>query len=623
MRFTCESCGAQYMISDEKVGPSGVRVRCKKCGDVIRVRRADAPDAAAVDAAPAQVATPAPAPAASAPAAESTSEWYVAIDDRQVGPLPSAALRTRGDAGELGPDTLAWRAGMGDWLPVSSIPDLTSRLSSSAQPRATGASHASAAETVAASAPGAGLAAATSGELTPLGNAVANGVANGVAHPASNGVNGVGHGTVNGASNGALNGKLNGKAMTWQPSAGTALASLASEELGAVEKKATPAPVASAAPAVAPAPVDAPRSGASLLEHVNIPEGGVDPTHLIPLQMKGLERTTEVPLKPKHVAEHEPTQIRQLRKSAKRSGIAWGVAVASLAAVAIAGGLWFLNRAPETGSAPVAQAPVAQPPAERSPVAAPTPAPTPPAETAPVPPPAPAPVAESVAPSAPPPAAAAPPPEAAPAVSEPPAPVAAAPRPEKHGRTKQVANAEPAVSKPKPPRVAAKERTAPPPAPVARPSSAAAPAAAAAAPAVADAPRKKPAGDPLLDVGGDDELAKELSSSKPKRNVYVPPAIGADLPESVSVSQINEAVVGQKAALLRCIEEQRAVDPAARGTLKLRWIIGGDGATRDVRVTSDEFAKQPIAPCISNVVKGIRFPRSRTTGQEVVFPFKF
>jgi predicted Zn finger-like uncharacterized protein len=44
MKFTCDSCSAQYMISDEKVGPSGVKVRCKKCGNVILVRRvADGP----------------------------------------------------------------------------------------------------------------------------------------------------------------------------------------------------------------------------------------------------------------------------------------------------------------------------------------------------------------------------------------------------------------------------------------------------------------------------------------------------------------------------------------------------------------------------------------------------
>ncbi|MBL8933563.1 MAG: zinc-ribbon domain-containing protein, partial [Archangium sp.] len=27
MRFVCESCRAQYMINDEKVGPKGVKVR--------------------------------------------------------------------------------------------------------------------------------------------------------------------------------------------------------------------------------------------------------------------------------------------------------------------------------------------------------------------------------------------------------------------------------------------------------------------------------------------------------------------------------------------------------------------------------------------------------------------
>src|SRR6267142_2750130 len=41
MRFVCDSCRAQYMISDEKVGPKGVKVRCKKCGYVILVKKGD------------------------------------------------------------------------------------------------------------------------------------------------------------------------------------------------------------------------------------------------------------------------------------------------------------------------------------------------------------------------------------------------------------------------------------------------------------------------------------------------------------------------------------------------------------------------------------------------------
>ncbi|EAU62350.1 MJ0042-type zinc finger domain-containing protein, partial [Stigmatella aurantiaca] len=42
MRFVCDSCRAQYMISDDKVGAKGVKVRCKKCGHVILVRPAGA-----------------------------------------------------------------------------------------------------------------------------------------------------------------------------------------------------------------------------------------------------------------------------------------------------------------------------------------------------------------------------------------------------------------------------------------------------------------------------------------------------------------------------------------------------------------------------------------------------
>ncbi len=38
MRFVCDSCRAQYMISDDKVGAKGVKVRCKKCGYNIVVR---------------------------------------------------------------------------------------------------------------------------------------------------------------------------------------------------------------------------------------------------------------------------------------------------------------------------------------------------------------------------------------------------------------------------------------------------------------------------------------------------------------------------------------------------------------------------------------------------------
>src|SRR5215471_27283 len=71
MRFICESCQAQYMISDEKLGPKGARVKCKKCGHVILVRKAELGQAEA----PSAGGAPTPAPtadgaAAAAPAGE-------------------------------------------------------------------------------------------------------------------------------------------------------------------------------------------------------------------------------------------------------------------------------------------------------------------------------------------------------------------------------------------------------------------------------------------------------------------------------------------------------------------------------------------------------------------------
>ena len=61
MKFSCDACGAQYMIADEKVGSKGVKVKCKKCEHMIIVRPAAAGDA--------DTSTPPPGSADDAPGA--------------------------------------------------------------------------------------------------------------------------------------------------------------------------------------------------------------------------------------------------------------------------------------------------------------------------------------------------------------------------------------------------------------------------------------------------------------------------------------------------------------------------------------------------------------------------
>jgi hypothetical protein len=59
--------------------------------------------------------TPPPIPAST----EAGAVWYVVIDGVKVGPLTDAALLKRMDRGEIGTETLVWRAGMADWQTIA------------------------------------------------------------------------------------------------------------------------------------------------------------------------------------------------------------------------------------------------------------------------------------------------------------------------------------------------------------------------------------------------------------------------------------------------------------------------------------------------------------------------
>ncbi|MDQ3266500.1 MAG: zinc-ribbon domain-containing protein, partial [Myxococcota bacterium] len=322
MRFVCDSCRAQYMISDDKVGVKGVKVRCKKCGYVILVRRAAANAAEAsssADSPGASASSPLPfdseegagsdgAPdsasardssggeAPSAPAAGTAqsalsgiqddeigavfdqvlksgphkieekpsinslapppddedlslgmdddlastravstdalrklvaeaeaqatggsgpknatslpNDWFVAIDDAQQGPLTVDRVRDLWNQGEIGPDSLAWRAGMADWVPLSEITELASELAPKPSKPVVAASATSQVGTVV----------GAQGESSfALGGASRAARSESVGSPAS---------SEPAADTGG-----------WKPSAASALAALVSEEMSALSNK--------------------------------------------------------------------------------------------------------------------------------------------------------------------------------------------------------------------------------------------------------------------------------------------------------------------------------------------------------------------------------------------------
>ncbi len=342
MRFSCDSCSAQYMIADDKVGPRGVKVRCKKCGHVVLVKRPPTEEAVAAPAPPpppaptgdvgldvelgqafdAMLGEKKPEPGEQLPGSDDPSstqvippeelarlaagevmdearpstsggaggaaeptDWYVAINDQQVGPLAPAAVKGKWESGELGPDSLVWRPGMGDWKPLSTVLDLAEMLAPVPRPVARP-------------------------KMEPASPAAPDAAA---AAPAAD--------------------------TGWQPNAASALAALVNEEIASLSQPEPKngAPVAAVKPA---------NGKGTLIESMNLPDsGGIDPTGAVPLPIKGLDATGESELKRTSSVARSAAELR-VRRSATRTIVIAVSTVVVLALAAVGGIFVYFDRKP-------------------------------------------------------------------------------------------------------------------------------------------------------------------------------------------------------------------------------------------------------------------------------------
>lgn len=118
-------------------------------------------------------------------------------------------------------------------------------------------------------------------------------------------------------------------------------------------------------------------------------------------------------------------------------------------------------------------------------------------------------------------------------------------------------------------------------------------------------PKGKAAPNPRTTVGG-----------------YIPPAPGG-VKEVLGQSDIMEVVLANKAALGACVERQHRLAPGTSGKLLMKWIIRTNGTTSQVTVVSEEFRNSPIATCVAQLIKVMKFPSHKKQGDPITFPFKF
>jgi predicted Zn finger-like uncharacterized protein len=668
MRFVCDNCRAQYMISDDKIGAKGVKIRCKKCGKQIVVRPAGAsapkdegaPAAESTAAAasngaassnaagelaslgtppegglftgveedeigavfdqvlsgsqkiptgePAKEAKPA-TPEAVRKLAESESEpdepkaaapandWYVAIDEKQVGPLTVEKMKEHWDRGEVGPDSLCWRQGFGDWIPLSDVAELASVLA----PRP-------AKPVIVAPSP---VSTSVPAVSAPVESAFSAGAAPKNTRPEIPAAPALG---VEPTSSG------------WKPSAASVLASLVKEENEAMSKP-PPKPAVEEKPAAPglldlppPEPAFAPAARATPMMAAAEPVRAPQPAPYAPAPAYAQPAPAYAQPQPAYAGYPQPAYPGYPPPAVPGQGggnktvIFASIGVAAVALLGLVGYLVFgkssppppeptpmasantqpATRPPEPAPAPPPE--VKPPPAAVANPGTPTPAPgttpTPAPGTTPAPG-ATTPPAVATATPTPPPAMTPPPP----AVAETVAKTGSGSRTERTGSTSRVGST---------PREGKTESVG-----------------------SAATPPKPPKPDDGLDDDFDD-LFKKPGEKKPGNSAtatpstYIPPEPGGgNVQEKLGQSDIMAVVLANKPAIMKCVGDQRKKDPDVSGKLVMRWTIQTSGRTTSVTVKTDEFKKTLMATCITGLIKGWTFPKHRKQGDPIDFPFTF
>jgi len=64
------------------------------------------------------------------------------------------------------------------------------------------------------------------------------------------------------------------------------------------------------------------------------------------------------------------------------------------------------------------------------------------------------------------------------------------------------------------------------------------------------------------------------------------------------------------------------VEADAPDKVVMRWTIQPDGKTRDISTQTEAYANSTMAQCLEKQIGEWKFPKHRTEGDPVSFPFK-
>jgi predicted Zn finger-like uncharacterized protein len=109
MKISCESCGAKYTVSDDKVQGKSVKVKCRKCSAVIVVSSTG------------QVTTTPGQDAGASASAPAVGSYTVAVAEGDQRTMTLAEIVEAYNAGTIDAETFVWAEGMDDWQALRDV----------------------------------------------------------------------------------------------------------------------------------------------------------------------------------------------------------------------------------------------------------------------------------------------------------------------------------------------------------------------------------------------------------------------------------------------------------------------------------------------------------------------
>jgi hypothetical protein len=126
------------------------------------------------------------------------------------------------------------------------------------------------------------------------------------------------------------------------------------------------------------------------------------------------------------------------------------------------------------------------------------------------------------------------------------------------------------------------------------------------------------------ELGFTDDAVRKPAEPSGVKSVWIPPAPGEGLPQTLKPEDIQQVVAANQPAITSCIRRHKdAIPGLSGGKFVMRWFIHPSGSTYQIAMETQSLRGTAMATCIEDVVRGWKFPKHQTQMGPIRFPFIF